>query len=389
MRRAGFLALVCGGAAITAGAAYGARAPLAAVTAQSGGSTVIARLDPNTLAPRDPKLVLGEYHQTWSFSPRGDSLALGTSAGGPANGLGIHIVDVATLAELPGITVPIAVEALAWLRPRRIAGELQGNTVFLADPVTGKIVSKRRVRAGSDCAIHPPAVATRRALVMLMGRLAVSVHADGRVRTASLRGLPDACAGAAIVLDRRHNRAFTVAGGSPVAEIDLRTMRVRRRRLSGPALNADDTTATWLGHGLIAAAHTRGSSARPAGVELIDTTTGTRRVVARRAGGVRQAGSALLVFDGGFAGRAAGHGFGLRAYGLTGRPRWRLLGGQRIWNVQVAGRLAYAIGSRGLAVVDLRTHRVLRRTRRAPDDVEFLSRAALRAPPARRSPPAR
>jgi hypothetical protein len=207
-----------------------------------------------------------------------------------------------------------------------------------------------------------------------MGRLAVSVHADGRVRTASLRGLPDACAGAAIVLDRRHDRAFTLAGGSLVAEIDLRTMRVTPRRLAGPALAADDTTATWLPHGLIAVAHTRSSYGRPAGVELIDTNTWTRRVVARRAGGVRRAGSTLLAFDGGFASPLAGQRIGLVGYSLSGQPRWRLLGGQRIWNVQVAGHLAYAIGSRGLAVVDLRTHRVLRRTRRAPDEVEFLSR---------------
>jgi hypothetical protein len=374
MRRAGFFALVCGCVAFMAAAAYGARAPLAAVTAQSGGPTVIARLDPNSLAPRDPKLVLGEYHRAWSFSPGGSKLALGTSAGGPAQGLGIHIVDAATLTELPGITVPIAVEALAWLRPRRIAGELQGNTVFVADPVAGRIVSRRQVRAGPDCAIHPPAVATKRALVMLIGRLAVSVRADGSVRTASLRGLPGACTGAAIVLDRRHDRAFTVAGGSSVAEIDLRTMRVTGRRLAGSTLAADDTTATWLPHGLIAAAHTRSSSGRPAGVELIDTNTWTRRVVARRAGGVRRAGSTLLAFDGGFASPLAGERIGLAGYSLSGRPRWRLLRGERIWDVQVAGRLAYAMGSRGLAVVDLRRHVVVKRSRSAPDEVEFLTR---------------
>jgi hypothetical protein len=357
-----FLAL---SGATAAAASLPSRAPLAAITQQSGGETLIARADPLTLAPRNPTLRLGEYHDAWSFSPDGKRLVLGTSAGGPAEGRGIHIVDVASLRELSTIQVPIAVEALAWLSRRRIAGALQGD-VFVADPVLGRVVMHRSPDGAANCSITPPTAVARGKLVLLYGHLLLTVGVDKRMRQVRLRGLPDNCSGGDVVVDRRRGRAYTVGAGTSVAEVQLRTMRARRRRLAGAAARGRYAHALWLGHrGLIAAAHC--GSARSTGVELIDTRAWRRRVLDERACGVVRAGHTLLVFDGG------SHGTGLTAFSLGGRPRWRLLRGSRVWNVQVAGRFAYAIGSRGVSVVDLRRHRVVHRSRHAPDVIEFLS----------------
>lgn len=381
MRRlsSGVAVLACGAAAMTGGAPGSVRearlpthAPLAVTGVQSGGPEVLARLDPLTLAPRGPTFDLPEFHDSWSFSPDGRRVALGTSAGGPAMGIGIHILDVRSLRQVRGIRVPIAVEGLAWLGPRRLVGALQGETVFVADPVAGRTLLIRAVRAGRECRIHPPAAVTKRALVMLLGRRLVTVGSDKRVRTASLRGLPDACAGAAVVVDGAGRRAFVVAGAESIPVVDLRAMHTVGRHVTGPVPRSDDSAAIWLGHGTIAAAHTRGNLGRPAGVELIDTRSWTRRTIAPRGGAVRRAGRELLVFDGGYVLPRLVRGIGLRAYGLRGRPLWRVLRGERISNVQVAGRFAYAIGSRGLAVVDLRERKVVTRTRRAPEVVEFL-----------------
>jgi hypothetical protein len=341
-------------------------APLAIQYEPDVGS-VLARVDPLTLAPRGPRFVMQEYHDSWSYSPGGRRLVLGTSAGGPAAGRGIHIVDVTSLEELSTIQVPSAVEALAWLSRRRIAGAVQGDTVFVADPVLGRLVVKRTVGGEPFCAVHPPAAAARHRLVLLIGHSLVTVGSDMHVRRARLRGLPDVCSGADLVVDRARGRAFVAGAGPDVADVDLRTMRVRALRLSGPAAGPGYTIAVWLGRrGLIAAGHTRGSSLRPAGVELIDTRARRRTVLERRASGVVRAGRELLAFG--------GKTGGVRAFSLAGSPRWRTLRGRWIREVHVLRGRAYAIGPRGLAVIDLRTHRVVHRSRKTLDGIQFLNR---------------
>jgi hypothetical protein len=349
--------------AVLAAGPHPTHALLAVVTAQSGSSSVLARVDPLTLAPRDPTLRLNEYHDAWSFSPDGRRLVLGTSAGGPAEGRAMHIVDVATLRERSTIQAPIAVEALAWLGRRTIAGALQGS-VFVADPVLGRIVMQRD--APTACEITPRTGVARGKLVLLFDHALLTVGTGRRVRHARLRGAPDNCSGGDVVVDRRRGRAFTVGSGPSVGEVDLRRMRARAHRLTGPPARGDGTSAVWLDHrGLIAVAHFARGRSIPAGVELVDTRAWRRRVLDARAGAVAKAGHTLLLYGG---------RVGLRAFGLSGRPRWRVLRGKAVWNVQVAGRWAYAIGARGVSVVDLRRHRVVHRSRGAPDWIEFLRR---------------
>jgi hypothetical protein len=348
--------------AVLAGAPQPTHAPLA-TQADPSGLTVLARVDPLTLAPRGPRVEMPEYHDSWSYSPGGRRLVLGTSAGGPAEGRGMHIIDVATLRELSTMQAPSAVEALAWLTRRRIAGAWQGG-VFVADPVLGRVLVHRG--APSLCGVTPQTGLARGKLVLLFDHSVITAGADKHIRSARLRGLPGRCSGGTVVVDRARGRAFTVGAGHAVGEVRLRGMRVKRHRLPGPRARGAATEAIWLDHrGLIAAAHYLPSRQIPTGVELIDTRTWQRRLIDARAGAVVKVGRTLLLYRG---------RKGLSAHGLNGRPLWSALRRQTITNVQVAGRYAYAIGTRGVSVVDLRRHRVVHRSRHVPNGIEFLTR---------------
>jgi hypothetical protein len=369
------------GAAEPAGAAEQAqaaraptRAPLASVGAPGSEGVFFARVDPLTLAPREPKWDLREYHDSYSFSPDGSQIAFGK--GGPDLGVSVMIVDAARFELVGGVQTGIAVEALAWLAPRRLVGMHQGGAVFAADPATGAILRRTTV-TGVGCDVtHPPAFATRRALVLLMGRVVVTVGKNGRMRRAVLRGLPDGCHGAGLALDRAGDRAFVVGADARVGVVNLRTMKVSRRVVRGPGRlrGAASTAAVWLGRGRLAVAHLTRRD-RAAGVELIDLRRGVRRWLSARAGGVSVGGGRLLVFDGGFAGTGPRSGMGLRGFNRTGtRERFHVLRGQRVWTAQVAGHFAYALTDTMVAVVDLRTGRVVHRSPDPPDEFELLRR---------------
>ena len=121
-----------------------------------------------------------------------------------------------------------------------------------------------------------------------------------------------------------------------------------------------------IGRGRLAAGHASGHGSGK-GVEIVDTRRDTRRMLDRCAGAVAHGAGRVLVYDG----RAR---IGLTAYRAGGARAFRALRGWRIQNVQVAGRHAYAIAPRRMAIVDLRSGRVVRRSP-APRalDVELLA----------------
>jgi len=90
-----------------------ARAPVGIV------SRTLARLDPLSLKPLAPRLRLGEYHDTWSFSPDRSRLALGMGGVGRICGAGICIVDLASMRIIEHVEAPIAAEAVGWVSRRR------------------------------------------------------------------------------------------------------------------------------------------------------------------------------------------------------------------------------------------------------------------------------
>jgi hypothetical protein len=100
----------------------------------------------------------------------------------------------------------------------------------------------------------------------------------------------------------------------------------------------------------------------PKGVEVVDPRSGTRRLVDRGAGAVRLAPGLVLTYDGRSAGSPGGSE-GLRAFDRQGRPRFRMLAGEVVHDVQVLGYHAYARAGDTVHVIDLRAHAVVGRSR--------------------------
>ena len=109
-------------------------------------------------------------------------------------------------------------------------------------------------------------------------------------------------AAAELALDTARQRVFAVGVRRRIAEIDLATMNVRYRRVSG--LPTGRRTLVWLGHGRLAVAGRTG-------VALIQTHRWTAKPLDRHANAARAVGDTLFVF-----------GRGLRAYTRTGRKRF-------------------------------------------------------------------
>src|SRR4051794_28791690 len=123
MRR--LLAILLAGVVCPCGAAAAATSPVAVFSPFDGGARTLAPLAPHSLRPAVPRVRLPEYHDNWSFSPDGSRVALGMGGAGDICGRGICIVDVRSMSIAAQIHAPTAVEAVAWLRPRRIVGVLQ------------------------------------------------------------------------------------------------------------------------------------------------------------------------------------------------------------------------------------------------------------------------
>jgi hypothetical protein len=151
------------------------------------------------------------------------------------------------------------------------------------------------------------------------------------------------------------------AGGGAVAEFSLGSLRPTVRLGSDHASHVE---AVGLGRRRLALA-LRGRAGRfsdgpPAGVELLDIEARTRETIDRAAGEVRVSGQTLLTFEG--KPFARGQGIGIRGYGLDGDRRFRLLTGEHVAGVEIAGRFAYALGPGGVAIVDPRAGRVVHRS---------------------------
>ena len=161
----------------------------------------------------------------------------------------------------------------------------------------------------------------------------VVADAEGRVRVVALRRFPrGARATPGLAVDRRGRRALAFAAGAPVAEVDLRTMRVRYRRVALPRprrappgrARTSHRDALWLGRGLVAVSGSdyvsgpdgsfRGSESFPAGVHLVDTGDWSARTVEPRAGRALLAGGRLLSTRRTYSGR------GRRGWGCASTP---------------------------------------------------------------------
>jgi hypothetical protein len=79
-------------------------------------------------------------------------------------------------------------------------------------------------------------------------------------------------------------------------------------------------------------------------------------------------GSGLLLTGGSTydSARGVSTGIGVRAYAPNGDRRYHILGDSPVWSVQVAGTRAIVALAPGHALVDLRSGRILRRSRQEP-----------------------
>lgn len=304
----------------------------------------------------------------------------------------------------------IAAEALAWLAPRLLVAGLQRGGTVVVDPLTGTILRRWPPLSDWPTLSDPPQASARTrdgGLVMLFpgrrsnartqtaaAQLAV-VDALGHLRSVALErirlafhdGVQWDAAGLAV--DPARARAYVVAADAPVAEVDLRTLRVSYHRLevlflrpgelAGSEAQPDDELswrsrrALWLGEGRVLvlgrdyfrSAGSEVFEAIAAGAVLVDTATWSSCVLDARAAGAAFVAGRVLVY-----GRGDHRSRGLRAYTADGRKAFHLLDGKRVWGVQVAGRLAYVSGrpiefspyggSRSVVyVVDARSGKVL------------------------------
>jgi hypothetical protein len=407
-------------------------------------SAELAWLDAPSLRPRPGRrLPLGDHGVGWAVAPD-QSLAL-LAGGGDSNDGRLLVVDPRRLRRLGAIRLREWWEwpfASSWVGRSRVvlAGsarierpekDLSAAVVTIVDPLgrrvrsqrklAGQLLASGRLPDGLVLLLGPPDGVAPARLVVADGR--------GRVRSTPLPGVvagfqePDDWnspgssgrrAQPGLAVDPAGRRAFVVAAGAPVAEVDLTTLGVawhplRERagladRLADWLLPAAEAKAVhgpvrlaaWLGGGLLAVwghddgrPEVRGSTVeqwrRPAGLQVIDTRTWSATTIDPRASGAVAARGRLLSF-----GRLVGppampdtqtptvQGYGLTVFGPGDRRPVHLFGTQQVIWLQVTGDRAYVdltassdffanpdpfAGDRQVGVVDLAGNRVLARWR--------------------------
>lgn len=362
----------CGGAATsTRPSSQGAGGPLLGIVTRYERSgtyeAFLTRLDPASLRPVGARADVPELHATWSFSPDGRRVAVGTGG----QGLGIRVYDVERMRMVRAIRTGIAAEGLAWPAPRRLIAALQSGELAVADPQSGRVLSRRRLRAGeSTCfALSRASAAVPDGLAMLTGarrrpaRLLLAMP-QGGVRALALPSAAWGCARAGFAVDGAGERAFVLSPHGMVAAVELATMRATFHRLSGDALRAaTQRRLHWLGDGRLVA-WGPAAARRPAGASLIDTRDWTNRAFDADARAVTVAAGRILTYDG-IEVDLRGRGRGLSAFDASGERLFRALDREQVDFVHATRDRAFAQSGARLWPVDLQSGAV-GRARAAP-----------------------
>jgi hypothetical protein len=319
----------------------------------------LARFDRDTLEPVGPQTQVIEPHAPGVLSPDGKRLAMGiskTPPPGQRSRVGLWIVDPATMRPVREVSTGIAADFVAY--PGVVAALLQGGELVIVDPDTGEITARHRTGADLGCG-ERPAELDGAAVFPLIGpgakpRLAV-VDARGSVRTVRLRlryRLPsNACGGFGLAADRAGRRAFAFTGDGRVAELSLRTLRVRYHRTDVRASRCarclDSWRVAWVpGVGLAVVGQRSTAAGRgrniALGLHVLDSRTWRTRWRNRTAKDVAFSGSAVVTV-----------GAGVDAYEPDGRRRFHALGRRAVGWWQVAAGRLYADDGRRLNVIDL------------------------------------
>jgi hypothetical protein len=392
------------------GAAEGGQL-LGAIWREGPTSLKLARLDPRSLEPL-PKQQLDLRGPWWVLSVAPDRSMAVLGYGNEAKGK-LAVVDLARMRSLG----TIGAKSLAWTQTSRwigrsrvllVTGELPvslHSVMLVLDPHARRVLQRQRLPGPMLASGHLPD-----GLVLLLApdkgigpaTLAV-VDDDAHIRTVTLSEIPagyqsvetgallvDRQAFPGLAVDPAGRRAYVVAAGAPVAEVDLATLRVGYHRLAKPtsplrrlanwlvppaeakgATDGPARRALWLGDGLVAVAgrddvatntsQGAGQVHRPSGLQLIDTRAWTVRAVDPHTSGITLVGGRLFATGWGYdSNDGVPKGYGLTIYGPgDGRPV-HLMGSEEVSGIQLHGDLAYARHGSGYSVIDLRANRVLR-----------------------------
>jgi hypothetical protein len=365
--------------------------PLLGLVAQDGALR-LARVDPATLQPHGPRMLVGSPAcaprsggemcssiPPWSLTPGRAKLAVARNhphaAGSVAvvDRIRLRVMDemrltggpVGLVALLRGRRVLALQEVCCEERQQLLALDVRGDRVLARRPLDGSVLRVARTPRWLVALVAPasaigPArlvVADRKGTVRVveLDRIRAGVRLVDPAAHRTKRHIPG------LTVDRVGRRAFVVAPGL-VAEIDLRDLAVRYHALERPPTllervrawiepvaeakpsTGSERLATWLDTGALAV--------WGAGLSLVDTSRWTVRAIDSRATDVRLAGDLLL---------ATGRKRGLTAYGVDGDERFRLFGGETVFVSQVYAGRAYvgAAGVDRLRVVDLAAGRAV------------------------------
>jgi hypothetical protein len=361
-------------------AAASAAAPPPLYGVNWDGSLGLVRVDRDTLRPLPGRRVpVAGEPLGWSFAPDRSRLALGSTA----RGVKLRLIDLRAMRVLGDVRVSRRGSgiATAWAGRRRVLSVSvtpgccgAGDTIVAGVDAGRRRVAWRRKLGGSLQAGER----FGRGLVLVLGPPGEAIGPSRLVRidprgVVSSAPLPDILSGTepdrpatrswnpGLALDRAAGRAFVVQAEAPIAEVDLSTMEARSHALDVGAQAADalagpERNALWLGRGLLAITgldHPR----TPAGLTLVDTRSWTARVIDARATDVARVGGTLLAYA--FLRRV----HGLTGYSLDGSRRFRTFREDMVFGVQGLGRRALVAGRGGIALIDARSGRRIRRFR--------------------------
>jgi hypothetical protein len=387
----------CADNSASSGTAASAASPreILAVVVPPNGPAKLGRFDAVTLKPLSRQLRLGEYHDAWSISPDGSMVALGLSApGAPGAGgrVGIRIVDLRSMKAVRDVETGIAAVGVVWLAPRVLVASLLEGGVVLVDPRSGKILGRWRAFSSPQAALRAGDLG-----VALFGsgpngsgkaRVAIA-DADGRVRSvvvdrAEVVGGPEGAI--ALVLDDAGRHTYIAAAGAPIADVDLRTLRVSYH-LHLPTAVGDGSTgiraqqrrAVTVGAGVIAVfgrelvMRDGRLTAVPAGVTLINTRKWSACLLDVRASGAAVASGRVLAYGPRLPVGRDEPGIGVRVYGTSGDPLFHLFDDAKVSDVDVAGGRAYVRSGAALHIVDVASGTVVATNTSAPEVADIIA----------------
>ncbi len=347
------------------------RKPDGSYTTQPPRATIV-RLDPRTLRPEPGRLRVGRFSGGSAISPDKTHVALfdhGT----------LRLVDLTRfriertvgLGSAPGAMI----RDVAWVGPHRLFAMVQRQSlpysrnvlvrqVVLIDAPTGRVL--HRWSLTNKLALSGSAAGGGRYVFLLRDsslkgssvRLEVATTAGLRSVTVGVGKSHGVLRPSTLTVTPDGRRAFILTPGSPIAAVDLRSLRVTRHPLDVVKASSRGGVSSAFGIAadnrtlLVGGGVATGSALRAAGVYVLDTRAWSARLVDPAATWAAYADG--VVVTSGPAGAITSRndrGFGISAYRIDGTQLYHVLGHRSAYVVSASGGrvLAFRPLLRGLS----------------------------------------